>query len=221
MKLSILLPVYNESASLEMLLARLLPIELDKEIIAVDDCSTDNSAEILGKYAGEKFRVVRHMTNHGKGAAVRTALAHARGEFTLIQDADNELDPNDIPRLLEPIYRGEARIVYGARNLKVQSLGNRLGNTLLTLATNILFGIWIADMETCYKVMPTEVMRGLDLQANSFDIEPEITAKLALAGHNIVEVPISYRPRLQDKKLRPISEGWRAIRMLLYYRFKG
>ena len=221
MKLSILLPVYNESASLETLLARLLPINLDKEIIAVDDCSTDNSALILEKYAGENFRVVRHATNRGKGAAVRTALAHARGDYTIIQDADNELDPNDIPRLLEPIQRGEAQVVYGARDLKVQSVGNRLGNMLLTLATNILFGIWIADMETCYKVMPTAIMRELNLQANSFDIEPEITAKLARARHKIVEVPISYHPRTKDKKLRPLREGLRAIRVLLYFRFKS
>lgn len=220
MKLSILLPVYNESLSLETMLARLLPLEVDKEIIAVDDCSTDNSAAILEKYAGENFRVVRHDTNRGKGAAVRTALVHASGDYTIIQDADNELDPNDIPRLLEPIRRGEGQVVYGARNLKVQSLGNRLGNTLLTVATNLLFGIWISDMETCYKLIPTTIMRQLDLQANAFDIEPEITAKLALAGHKIVEVPITYHPRSKDKKLRPISEGLRAIQALIRFRFQ-
>lgn len=221
MKLSILLPVYNESASLETLLARLLPLELDKEIIAVDDCSRDNSAAILERHADEDFRVVRHETNRGKGAAVRTALEYARGDYTIIQDADNELDPHDIPRLLGPIQRGEAQVVYGVRNLGVQSIGNRLGNQLLTLATNILFGIWIADMETCYKMMPTKVMRSLNLQANSFDVEPEITAKLARAGHKIFEVPISYHPRIHDKKLRPLSEGWRALRVLLYFRFKN
>jgi len=136
----------------------------------------------------------------------------------MIQDADNELDPNDISRLLDPILCGEASVVYGARNLKVQSVGNWLGNTALTLATNLLFGIWIADMETCYKVMPTAIMSELDLQANSFDIEPEITAKLARAGHNIFEVPIAYHPRVQNKKLRPLREGWRA---LLYFRVKN
>ncbi len=219
MKLSILLPVYNESASLDTLLARLLPLNLDKEIIAVDDCSRDHSVAILEKYASEDFRVVRHETNRGKGAAVRTALAHARGDYVIIQDADNELDPNDIPRLLEPIQRGDAQVVYGARNLGEQSLGNRFGNMMLTLATNLLFGIWIADMETCYKVMPTAVMRAMNLRANSFDIEPEITAKLARARYKIVEVPISYQPRTQDKKLRPISEGFRAIQVLIRCRF--
>lgn len=219
--LSILFPVYNESASLETILAHLLPIDLDKEIIAVDDCSTDNSAMILEKYVGRNFRVVRHDTNRGKGAAVRTGLALARGEYAIIQDADNELDPNDIPSLLEPIQRGEAQVVYGARNLMVQSLGNWIGNTLLTMATNLMFGIWISDMETCYKLMPTEIMRQLNLQANGFDIEPEITAKLALAGYKIVEVPISYHPRVQDKKMRPLREGLRAIRTLLHYRFQS
>lgn len=218
MKLSILLPVFNESSSLETLLARLLPLALDKEIIAVDDCSRDDSAAILEKYAGDDFRVVRHSTNRGKGAAVRTALEHARGDYVLIQDADNELDPNDIPRLLEPVNRGTAQVVYGARNLRMTSLGNWIGNKTLTLTTNLLFGIWITDMETCYKLMPTEVMRSLNLQSDSFDIEPEITAKLALARHSIVEVPISYHPRIQDKKLRPFHEGVRAVRALLRFR---
>jgi glycosyltransferase involved in cell wall biosynthesis len=221
MKLSILLPVYNEAANLETLLRRVNAVKLEKEIIAVDDCSRDGSAAILGKFANENFRVIRHDVNRGKGAAVRTALAHARGDYAIIQDADNELDPNDIPRLLARIERDGAEVVYGARDLRVQSLGNRLGNRLLTLATNLLFGIWISDMETCYKVMPLSLMRSLDLQANSFDIEPEITAKLARAGHKIVQVPISYHPRIQDKKLRPLREGMRALRVLLKYRLRG
>ena len=221
MKLSILLPVYNEASSLERLIERLLAINVNKEIIAVDDGSRDASPAILEKYSNDDFYVIRHGKNGGKGAAVRLALTQARGDYVIIQDADNELDPNDIPRLLEPIQRGDAQIVYGARDLRVQSFGNWLGNKLLTLATNLLFGIWISDMETCYKIMPTSVMRGLNLQANSFDIEPEITAKLARAGHKIIEIPISYHPRTQDKKLRPLREGARAILTLIRLRFRG
>lgn len=219
MKLSILLPVYNEAASLEALLRRLTTIALEKEVIAVDDCSTDDSLKILERFARADFLVVRHQSNSGKGAAVRTALTHASGDYVIIQDADNELDPNDIPRLLEPIQDGKAAVVYGARNLRAQSWGNWLGNKLLTVATNILFGTRLSDMETCYKLMPTHVMRSLNLQASSFDIEPEITAKLARAGYRIEQVPIKYQPRSQDKKLRPVHEGIRALRALIKYRF--
>lgn len=219
MKLSILLPVYNEAASLETLLRRLTSVALEKEIIAVDDCSTDGSLKILERFANADFRVVRHESNRGKGAAVRTALAHASGDYVIIQDADNELDPNDIPRLLEPIRDSAVTVVYGARNLRAQSWGNWLGNKLLTVATNILFGTRLSDMETCYKLMPTPVMRSLNLQTNRFDIEPEITAKLARAGYRIEQVPIKYQPRSQDKKLRPVREGIRALRALIKYRF--
>lgn len=220
MKLSILLPVYNEAHTLDGLIERLLALDVDKEIVAVDDCSRDKSFAILERYSGERFRVVRHEHNRGKGASVRTALAHATGDYVIIQDADNELDPNDIPRLLDPINRGESQVVYGARDLRVQSRSNWLGNKLLTLATNLLFGIRITDMETCYKVMPTALMRSMNLEANRFDIEPEITAKLARTRHKIVEVPISYHPRIVDKKMRPIREGLRAVGALIRYRFQ-
>lgn len=219
MKLSVLVPVYNEEVNLETLLTRLLAVNLDKEIVAVDDCSQDRTPEILQKFA-DRVIIVRHERNQGKGAGIRTALARATGEYVIIQDADNELDPNDIPRLLEPIQQGKAQVVYGARNLRVQSWSNFLGNTILTGVTNLLFGTHISDMETCYKLMPTQVMRSLNLRANSFDIEPEITAKLARAGHCIAEVPISYYPRVQDKKMRPLREGVRAVRALFRLRFE-
>lgn len=221
MKLSVLLPVYNEEASLETLLQRLRAVNLDMEIIAVDDGSMDRSAAILEQFAGANLRIVRHATNRGKGAGVRTALAHATGDYVIIQDADNELDPDDIPRLLEPVRKGTATVVYGARDLRAQGFANWLGNTLLTLATNVLFGTRLSDMETCYKLMPTAVMRALNLQSNGFDIEPEITAKLARADYTITQVPISYHPRTQDKKMRPIREGLRALRVLLKYRLGG
>ncbi len=221
MKLSILIPVYNEAANLETLLARVLAVDLEKELVVVDDHSSDASPEILKRFASDQVRVVRHAQNQGKGAAVRTALAHATGEYVIIQDADNELDPNDIPRLLAPVRESKATVVYGARNLRVQSWSNFIGNTLLTLVTNLLFGTRISDMETCYKLMPTTVMRSLNLQGNSFDIEPEITAKVARAEHKIYEVPISYSPRTLDKKMRPLREGWKAIKTLLKYRLGG
>ena len=221
MKLSILLPVYNEEANLEKLLHRLLTINVEKEIVAVDDCSADCSREILERFTDQGVTTVCHAKNQGKGAAVRTALKHATGDYVIIQDADNELDPNDIPRLLEPVLNGKAQIVYGARNLRVQSMGNFLGNKMLTLATNLLFGTRVSDMETCYKLMPTQVMRSLNLQSRGFDIEPEITGKLGRAGYSIYEVPISYFPRVEHKKMRPIRDGFRALRALLKYRFES
>ncbi len=220
MRLSILLPVYNEEDNLERLLQRLLAVDLDKEVIAVDDCSKDGSPAILERHASSNLVVVHHPLNQGKGAAVRTGLAHATGEYVIIQDADNELDPNDIPRMLEPILQGRAKVVYGARNLRVQSWTNYLGNKMLTLATNLLFGTRISDMETCYKLMPLEVMRSLNLQSRGFDIEPEITAKLARAGHKIFQVPISYTPRVEHKKMRPIRDGFRAVQALWRLRFE-
>lgn len=219
MKISILVPVYNEEDNLETLLNRLLPVQLDKEIIVVDDHSLDKTPEILKRFESTGIKIIRHEKNQGKGAGIRTALKHATGEYIIIQDADNELDPNDIPRLFELVQTGKTKVVYGARNLGTQSLGNRLGNQMLTLATNVLFGIRISDMETCYKLVPTDVMRKLNLESNSFDIEPEITAKLARAGYRIAELPISYTPRTLHKKLRPIREGLRAIRVLVKYRF--
>jgi glycosyltransferase involved in cell wall biosynthesis len=218
MKLSILLPVYNEEANLDGLLERLLALDVTKEIVAVDDCSKDDSRTILQRYTGRGVTVVCHAVNQGKGAAVRTALAHATGEYVIIQDADNELDPNDIVRLLEPVRQGRAQIVYGARDLRVQSWTNFMGNKLLTLATNLLFGTRVSDMETCYKLMPTAVMRSMNLKSRGFDIEPEITARLGQAGYKIHEVPISYFPRIENKKMRPLRDGVRAVRALLRLR---
>lgn len=219
MKLSILIPVFNEEASLETLLERVFAVELQKEVIAIDDCSSDQSAEILQRFLSAGLIILHHEKNKGKGAAIRTGLKQATGDYVVIQDADNELSPRDIPKLLGPIQDGKTHVVYGARNLRVQSPVNWLGNSALTFATNILFGIRITDMETCYKLMPTRVMRALDLRSDKFGIEPEITAKLALAGYRIFEVPVSYHPRTLHKKMRPLREGVRALGILLKYRF--
>ena len=217
MKLSVLMPVYNEEAGLEAILHRVAEVDVDKEIIVVDDCSRDGTAAILSRIELPGLRVIRHEVNKGKGAAIRTALQAATGEAVIIQDADLEYDPQDYPALLEPILKGEARAVYGVRDLRGQKPLLYLGNKLLTILTNLLYGVYLHDMETCYKVMTVEVARNLDLECNRFDLEPEITAKIIRQGHRIREVPISYHPR-KEKKLSPWWDGLPALRALLRYR---
>ncbi|MHB1296499.1 MAG: glycosyltransferase family 2 protein [Anaerolineae bacterium] len=217
MRLSVLIPVYNEEAGLAELLQRVAAVQVDKEIIVVDDCSRDGTGAILSRIALPQLRVIRHGVNKGKGAAIRTALAAATGDVVVIQDADLEYDPADYAALLAPIARGEAQVVYGVRNLRGQKLLFRLGNQFLTLLTNLLYGVRIHDMETCYKVMTTDIARSLDLECNRFDLEPEITAKVIRMGHRIYEVPISYSPRA-EKKLSPWKDGLPALKALLRYR---
>lgn len=186
-------------------------------MIAVDDGSTDATPQILSRYTDPRLHVFRHDKNQGKGGAVRTALEHAAGEVVIIQDADTEYDPQDYARLLEPIRAGRAQVVYGARDLSCQPLLGHLGNRFLTVMTNLLVGTRLTDMETCYKVVPTDIMCGLNLRSRGFEIEPEITAKLARRRLVIVEVPISYRPR-RDKKLRRFRDGFKSLSALWRYR---
>lgn len=216
-KLSVLMPVYNEEHGLETILRRVAAVEVDKEIIVVDDCSNDATPEILARLDLPNLRVERHAVNRGKGAGIRTALAAASGDAVIIQDADLEYDPADYGALLAPIVRGEAQVVYGVRDLSSQKPMMRLGNQFLTWLTNLLYGTRLHDMETCYKVMTIDVARRLDLECNRFDLEPEITAKVARMGQRIVEVPISYWPR-EAKKLSPWRDGLPAVRALLRYR---
>jgi len=218
MELSVLIPVYNEESSVHELLHRVLAVPCDKELVVVDDCSTDSTWEILATVEHSRVRVFRHEVNQGKGAAIRTALAHARGDWVIIQDADLEYDPNDYPRLLELVQSGKAQVVYGVRDLDKQKPLFRLGNKLLTLATNVLYGSHLSDMETCYKLMPREVMLNLNLEATRFQIEPEITAKLLRRGIPIREVPVWYQPR-EEKKLSAWKDGLPAVWTLLKYRF--
>jgi len=218
MKLSVLIPVYNEEGSVQLLLERVLAVPVEKEVVVVDDCSTDKTWDALQSVDDPRIRVFRHDVNQGKGTAIRTALSHATGDMVIIQDADLEYDPNDYPRLLAPVLRGETRIVYGARDLDSQKLPFRLGNKFLTFCTNVLYGSRISDMETCYKLMPREVMLGLELQPSRFQIEPEITAKLLRQGHCIQEVPIWYQPR-EEKKLSAWRDGLPALWTLIKYRF--
>jgi glycosyltransferase involved in cell wall biosynthesis len=169
------------------------------------------------------MRVIRHPANRGKGAAVRSGLAHARGEIVIIQDADLEYDPNDYYALVQPIINGRVNVVFGSRFLGSHTgmyFWNALGNKGLTFLTNFFFNSWLSDMETCYKVMRTEIMRSLNLESNDFRLEPEITAKVLRRGHRIYEVPVSYMGRTYEegKKMHPV-QGLFAILALLRYRF--
>ena len=214
--LTVLMPAYNEEGSLARALDAVEERPEVSELVIVDDGSTDATPDIL---AGREFRVatrlIRHPRNQGKGAAIRSALAAATGELVLIQDADLEYDPADYPRLLAPFERPEVTVVFGSRTFSSNSAYSFwfvMGNKLVTLWTNVLFNTYISDMETCYKLMPLETWRSLDLRAEGFAIEPEITAKLLRRGHRIFEVPISYsaRSREQGKKLT-WKDGVRAV----------
>jgi glycosyltransferase involved in cell wall biosynthesis len=224
--LSVIMPCYNESATLLGILEKVWAVDIDKEIIAVDDHSSDNTLELLRAEAARNPRlmVISHPQNRGKGAAVRSGLAHARGQITIIQDADLEYDPNDYYELVRPIADGRVDVVFGSR-FSGRHTGmyfwNAIGNKGLTFLTNFLFNCWISDMETCYKVMRTEIIRGLNLESNDFRLEPEITAKVLRRGHRIYEVPVSYLGRTYEegKKMKP-SQGFYAILALFKYRLK-
>lgn len=222
--LSIIMPCYNEAATLQEILERVHAVNLDKEIIAVDDSSSDGTLAMLRAHAAAnpRFTVISHPQNLGKGAAVRSGLAHARGAITIIQDADLEYDPQDYYELVQPIVDGRVDVVFGSRFMGRHTgmyFWNAIGNKGLTFLTNFLFNCWISDMETCYKVMRTEIIRSLQLESNDFRLEPEITAKVLRRGHRIYEVPVSYLGRTYEegKKMKP-SQGFYAIAALLKYR---
>ncbi len=203
MKLSVLVPVYNESASVARLIARVQAVPVDKEIIVIDDHSRDNTLEIIKTIPG--ISVLTHPVNRGKGAAIRTGLAAATGDVVVIQDADLEYDPADYPRLLAPFADPKVDAVYGSR---FRGNGNflllsKLANYFLTFLTNALFGGRITDMETCYKAIRRGLFLRLNLTADRFEIEPEITAKLLRLRARVREVPISYRARREGKKIGP------------------
>lgn len=217
MKLSVLMPVYNEEAGLETILLRVQAVPIEKEIIVVDDCSRDRTPEILKQLNISDMRVISHPINRGKGAAIRTAIQAVTGDAVIIQDADLEYDPQDYSRLLEPMLRDGAQVVYGVRDLRAQKLPFYLGNKSLTMLTNLLYGANLHDMETCYKLMQADIAKRLNIECNRFDLEPEITAKILRQGIKIHEVPISYSPRV-EKKLSPWKDGLPALQALLRYR---
>ena len=219
MKLSVIMPVYNERETISEILQRVREVDLPKEIIVVDDGSTDGTREALrGEEGKEETVVVYHDKNQGKGAAIRTALGKATGEVVIFQDADLEYDPRDYGRLLQPILEDKTKVVYGVRTLREQDVLRRWGNRFLTLVTNLLYGVRIQDMETCYKMVSREVIDQFTIKANRFDIEPEITAKILKRGYRIFEVPISYTPR-RERKLSPWKDGLPALWALIKYRF--
>jgi len=217
MKLSVLIPAYNEEKTLAEVVRRVAEVDLEKEIIVVDDCSTDGTLAVLSSLNQEGLVVLTHDVNRGKGAAVRTALAAASGDAVIIQDADLEYDPADFLRLVEPFLKGKASVVYGVRSLDGQQWHMRLGNRVLTTVTNVLYGSDLRDMESCYKLITREIIDQMDLHAKGFDIEAEVTAKILKQGHRIHQVPIWYSPRT-EKKLTPL-DGLPTLWTLIKLRF--
>jgi len=225
MKLSVIIPVYNEVKNITEIIKRVQATRLATEIIIVDDGSGDGTSEILQKLDGKKkVRVLHQPKNQGKGAAVVTGLKAAKGEVILIQDADLEYDPRDYPALLKPIQEGVADVVYGSRFLgaahRVTMFWHQLANQLLTLMTNILYDSILTDMETGYKVFRRQVVEGMTIRAKRFNFEPEFTAKILKRKYRIYEVPITFNPRdyADGKKIR-LQDAFEAVWALIKYRF--
>jgi glycosyltransferase involved in cell wall biosynthesis len=223
LKVSFLIPAYNEGATIGEVLDRIAALDLEAQTIVVDDGSVDDTARV----AEEKGALVIRQRNQGKGAAIRAAIPHVEGEIAVIQDADMEYDPADVPELIEPILRGAADVVFGSRlsggrPQRAYLFLHLVGNRFLSLLTNILFNTTLSDMETGYKAFRAEVLRSLDLRENGFGIEPEITGKVCKRKLRIYELPISYYGRTYEEgKKITWRDGFRAIWVLLRVRFAG
>ena len=236
MKLSIIIPVFNEEKTIAKVIDNVYSVNFDnltREIIIVDDGSSDKSLnEIKRAITGKKdITLIEQGRNQGKGAAVASGIKEASGDYIIIQDADFEYDPNQIKELVKPILENRAKVVYGTRlnrrphlseeEKRARFLLHYFGNRFLSLVTSVLYGAWITDMETCYKLFPAKIGKSFKLRSKRFDFEPEITAKLLKSGYKILELPITTKPRGYDegKKLRTFHDGSIALWTLLKYRF--
>ncbi|MBV9120342.1 MAG: glycosyltransferase family 2 protein [Chloroflexi bacterium] len=228
MKLSVVMPVYNEKATIRQIIDKVLAVELDKELIVVDDGSTDGTREILEELAPgfgpeQDVHIYFLDRNRGKGSAVRYGIARASGDALVVQDADLEYDPEEFHNLLEPYNKGRAAVVYGSRFLgghRTLYYWTTLGNKFLTWLTNVIYNTNLTDMETCYKLFSLEVLREITLKCQRFDFEPEVTAKILKRGVHIYEVPISYMGReYSEGKKIGATDAWEAVKTLVKYRF--
>ena len=216
-KLSIVIPVFNEKDTIDEIVRRVQNVEFEKEIIIVDDCSNDGTRDKINRISGNNIKKLFHENNKGKGAALRTGFQHVTGDIVIIQDADLEYNPKEYSNLIEPILDGRADVVYGSRFLggphRVLFYWHYVGNKILTTLSNMLTNLNLTDMETCYKVFKTEVIKNINIRSNRFGFEPEITAKLAKRKYVIYELPVSYSGRdyMEGKKI-----GWKDGVVALY-----
>ena len=223
--LTVIIPVFNERATVAEVIRRVraVDIPLELNVIVVDDGSSDGTDKVLSALEDSTVRVMRHDRNQGKGAALRTGLAEATGDLVLVQDADLEYDPDDWPKLLDPILKGKASVVYGSRftgERKNMLPSHWIGNRLLSLITNVLYKSTLSDMETCYKLFDRRVIENFTIVSNRFDFEPEITAKVLRRGYRIYEVPISDAGRAVDEgKKISWRDGFGALKALIKFRF--
>jgi glycosyltransferase involved in cell wall biosynthesis len=225
MKLAIIVPVYNEAGTIAEVVGRLRAVPLDKEIVVVDDGSTDGTWEALTRLAGPGLTLLRHERNRGKGAGIRTALGAVTAEAVVIQDADLEYQPEDLPSLLAPVAEGRADVVYGSRFLGTlvgMRFANYLANKILAWTTTILYGQRISDEATCYKLFRTSLLKSLPLDCERFEFCPEVTARVRRRGVRILELPITYRGRTVEmgKKIR-LTDAWEAFATLVRFRLPG
>lgn len=224
-KLSVIVPVFDERNTVVEIVRRMRAVDLpvDLEIVIVDDGSTDGTRDVLRQLGDSTVRVITHEANRGKGAAIRSGLAEVHGDLVLVQDADLEYDPEDWPKLLAPILRGKARVVYGSRftgERRNMLFLHWVGNRFLSLLTNVLYNTTLSDMETCYKLFDRALLDSLTLRAQRFEFEPEVTAKILRQGIRIYEVPISYTGREFDEgKKITWRDGFVALWTLVKYRF--
>jgi glycosyltransferase involved in cell wall biosynthesis len=222
--LSVVMPAYNEEATIEEMIRRVVAVPVRTELIIIDDGSKDGTREILSRLATElPIKVIFQPANGGKGAALRRGFQEVTGEIVVIQDADLEYSPEEFPELIELICQGRADVVYGSRFLgrhRVFMFTHYVGNRIVTLLTNVLYNTMLTDMETCYKVMRTEVLRSFSLRSDGFGIEPELTAKIFKRGYRVYEIPITYDGRGYDEgKKITWRDGFVALWVLLKYRF--